>query len=429
MKKITKDAINIEEASFIVILILLIGLPLLKLTSYNLQISEKINDSFQLNHVWLLWLSIPFLFYFYLEGVVTKKIKINYIDIFIYFLIITAIISTVFAIDKYISIFGERRRQEGLLSILAYYLMFLNAKNIKSIEYKRILIKVFIAAGLVQVLYGILQVYTNFGFIKRYSQMPYMASGLSGNPNFLGSYMVMNTLIMITLYLLNDKKIYLFLASIFFIGICIASSTGPFLGFILAVLFLSIYYRKKIKLKNMIITLLLFIAIYEIVNISLMFVQENIFGNLIDDSYNIKKDLLLARRQLTNGDLGKIGSGRIEIWKNSIPLAKKYWTVGAGLDNFGIVYGVHDGIYYDKAHNVYLQLLITNGLDSLIAYLSLCAIICFKGLKIKENTDISLYIAFIGYSIQAFANISVIDVAPMFFIIFGMLAQLINESK
>ena len=42
---------------------------------------------------------------------------------------------------------------------------------------------------------------------------------------------------------------------------------------------------------------------------------------------------------------------------------------------------------------------------------------------------IALFIAFVGYSIQAFANISVIDVAPIFYIILGLLYTYVPKKN
>ncbi|MEG2379578.1 MAG: O-antigen ligase family protein, partial [Bacilli bacterium] len=141
---------------------------------------------------------------------------------------------------------------------------------------------------------------------------------------------------------------------------------------------------------------------------------------VVNPNYIIKEDIKNIIKDKKN-----IGNGRLEIWKNSIPLVKKYWLVGSGLDTFAKVYEQENNIIHDKAHNIYLQMLITNGFFSLFLYLSLLLIIFIKCLKFKDPLVISLFIAFIGYSIQGFANISVINVAPYFFIIMGLL----NEEK
>ena len=83
-------------------------------------------------------------------------------------------------------------------------------------------------------------------------------------------------------------------------------------------------------------------------------------------------------------------------------------------------------IFYDKAHNVYIQIGVTNGIFALAAYMLICLVVFLKGFKLKDNYSNSLFMAFVSYCILAFANISVIDVAPYFFIILGLL---MSEEK
>ena len=146
-----------------------------------------------------------------------------------------------------------------------------------------------------------------------------------------------------------------------------------------------------------------------------------------EENYLISEEIanIVANDIITNKENNNFGNGRIRLWKNLIPYAKEYLFVGAGIDNIGVIYK-DDWLNYDKAHNIYLQMLITDGVFALIFYCILCLTLFIKGLKLKSPFYIALYIAFIGYSIQAFANISVIDVAPYFYIIWGIL---ISETE
>ena len=83
-------------------------------------------------------------------------------------------------------------------------------------------------------------------------------------------------------------------------------------------------------------------------------------------------------------------------------------------------------VYFDKAHNGYIQIGVTNGLFPLLIYMFVCLIIFLKGFKLKDNYSNSLFMGFVSYCILIFANISAIDVAPYFFIILGLL---LSEEK
>ena len=90
-----------------------------------------------------------------------------------------------------------------------------------------------------------------------------------------------------------------------------------------------------------------------------------------------------------------------------------------------------DGKYfYDKVHNEYLQILITEGIFCLISYLVMYGIICIRGMKNSfKNKEIYLLLPVIGYLVQAFFNISVIEVAPIFFIALGLCCKDDNMLK
>lgn len=420
IKKI-KNSISIEKLIFISIMTILIGIPAICIYIYTcnkLHIYNVIN----INHAQILWWALPVLVILYVIDMILNERKVTIIDILMYLLIALGIISTIFAVDMKTSIFGEHARDEGLLSLVSYYFIFLNVKNISNKKYKDIIIKTIIILGLVNLTYAILQVYTNASFIIRF-QAPFKALGLCGHPNFFGSYMVTLAAFAFSMYMLERKNRYLVLSMLFFMGICLCASTGPLLSFILMAIFFVIYYRKQIKWKSLLKIASLLVIIYFFVAYSVTFVQNKLLNN-----NKIKSDYYVSS-MVSDFSSKNMGNGRVRIWEESLPLLKKYWPIGAGLDNFGKVYGVKDGVYYDKAHNIYLQTAITNGIFALIIYLTVIGYIFFKGLKIKDTKYISLLMAFVAYCIQAFANISVVEVAPTFFAITGLVLGKIQNDQ
>lgn len=415
-----------EKIKVTILAVIMISIPLGKLFAYILTLSNIINDPFIINHVCVLWFAIPVLLITYILDICFKKSKFNYIDILTIILIFLAFLSTIFAVVTKISIFGMTKRNEGLLSILSYYLIFLNAKNIKKIESKKFLIDIFLYIGLFQVLYSILQIYTNFGIVRRFS-IPYLAHGLCANPNFFASYMSMLVIFSSTLYIKNKNIKYLILGAIYNISLTLAQTSGVFLSVIICLIFIMIYFHKKEYIKRTLIVSLTLLIVFFITNFSSLYVQQKIFKNNIDPQYNIIKELEYTSSKLTNEKVDEsvirsLGNGRINIWMNLLPKVKNYWLVGAGLDNVAYIYPQWDSVNIDKAHNVYLQILITNGLPALIIYCGLLLIIFIKGFKLK-NDDVAIYMLFVVYSIQAFANISVIDVAPYFYLFLGLLTS------
>lgn len=402
---------NLDKVIYYLIISVIIGLPFFKFTAYNLYLTHVIEDSFDFNHVVFLWILLIPLIITYIYGIVSKKFKINYIDYIFYILIICGLISTIVASNINIAIVGEIDRNEGILSLLAYYFIALCIKNLNNKEYIKKIINIILIVGLFLVGYAIIQVYTNVGFVKHFS-VPYIASSLCGNPNFFGSYLVMLLCISINEFLLNKEYKYLIFSIIYFIGLVLAGSTGPFITFIIMTIFIIIKNFKRTKIKY-ILLLLIFIPTLFISNYFIKIVHNN-----IDQSYNIVDDI----SNIKDKNINQMTSGRLDLWKRSIPLVKKYYLLGAGIDNFGIVFEkVTKDIRFDKAHNVYLQILITNGIVPLLLVLALCFITFIKGFKIIDTMYLSIYFACIGYMIQAFSNISVIDVAPIFFVLLGLI--------
>ena len=125
------------------------------------------------------------------------------------------------------------------------------------------------------------------------------------------------------------------------------------------------------------------------------------------------------------------GSGRMYIWKNAVEKLKDVPITGYGIDNFGHIFDnklIRSGRVITKAHNDYLQKALCEGIISSLGFILL--IIFFKGVFSKLSPIYyGLFLAFIGYSVQAFFNISFINVAPIYFIIIGLLISILTSKS
>ena len=83
----------------------------------------------------------------------------------------------------------------------------------------------------------------------------------------------------------------------------------------------------------------------------------------------------VAEQVIEEGSLfgDRVGSSRMWIWKSTIALRPEYGLLGCGIEQLGLLclseYGVINGIYFDKAHNEYLNLWITEGIFAIGIYL------------------------------------------------------------
>jgi putative inorganic carbon (HCO3(-)) transporter len=130
------------------------------------------------------------------------------------------------------------------------------------------------------------------------------------------------------------------------------------------------------------------------------------------------------------------GSGRLKIWEITWHVIQDHPIFGTGPENLkSIVHSEHkkeiDEYYrvkrtsFDKAHNEFLHIAAVTGIPSLLVYLSILFFVFKENFKKIRQDKIHFIcaMALIGYLIQAFFNISVIAVAPVYWILLGFIAQ------
>lgn len=427
----------INKINFGLIIFAIIISPLWLLLAANF---ELVNLTVPFYYYEILYFLIPLEIVIYVYKIIKKEIKLNYYDIIVFLILILLMIVTNNSIDIDTSIWGAYKRNEGFLSILCYYLLFLNSKSLDEKQIN-IVIKTFFGVGIIQFVYCMLQVFFRFPGLQLFSLngVNYMAMGFQGNPNFLGSYCIMLLGLALMLYFVKSERKYFGLSIIYFINLILAQSTGPFFAFIILFIFMIVFMKIKgiIDWKKIGIVCASFILTFIIVSNGVELYCKKVFNDNIVSSYTIKGDILntLNLFGVSKGNneenitIEDYGSGRITIWKNALKVVPKYFWLGSGIDTFGYVYQKDSNVYYDKAHNEYLQILVTEGIFTLISYLSLLLLLFIDGVKSNNKLIWVLMMAFIGYALQAFLNISVNTVAPTFYIIMGMMAGLISQEK
>jgi len=360
------------------------------------------------------------------------KVRFDKIDVFLILLGIFGFISFVFAENKSVALYGYYLRYEGLLQLLYYYsLMYLSSLIYKE-KSKSFIINFILGFGFVNALICLIQVFDVLKFIPIIHRGTKHGMGLVTHFNFYGSYMVLCMGLSLGRFLYCLKRsswIYLFLFLVFYSSmlVCNTLSAVVGLGFICLVIF--IYFIYSLVKKNG-INIIKYVSVFVIsVLISLGVVMSGKTGLFKD----VKK-LSVETTEVAKGNFNdSYGTSRMFIWKNTLKIVPKYLLHGAGIDNLCFAFGDEMLFmespkaitYVDKVHNEYLQKLVCEGIFSCIIYISMLLIIFLSSVKMffKEKNYIvmSLLLAFFGYCVQAFFNISVIEVAPIFWIVCGLL--------
>lgn len=369
---------------------------------------------------------IVILIYLLIKKKKKEKYNLNIFDIFLFIFFVFTLISSILSINTETAFFGFNYRFEGFFQITYYFSLFLLSSFLNKDE-KKIICYTIITLGIFGVVYAHLQKFELFNIPIIYKNGKPWAFGFTSNPNFFGSIALL--LLSISLGLLfssNNKKekiINLVLISLFFSGLLISDTLSALLGLIVVLIYVLIYALKK-KETNKFIVIVIILTIISTIH--------SLVGStvLINDIIKTKDQTI----EIAKGNIkDNYGSNRIFIWKESIKVVPKNITYGVGVDNFYYAFGdkplMKKNKFYDKAHNEYLQILVCEGLYALISYLLFLGVILVKGIKnsFKDN-KLYLVIPVIGYMVQAFFNVSVIEVAPIFYICLGLCSNRIKEN-
>ena len=133
---------------------------------------------------------------------------------------------------------------------------------------------------------------------------------------------------------------------------------------------------------------------------------------------------------------GDFGNGRGDIWRAALSSVPHHWLTGIGLDNLAEAFreqpGWQPGMYVQsKGHCEYIHTLATQGVFALINYVALLIYAAVSSIKaiFNEKNDVKrslLWIffgVFVAYISQALISSSVMNVAPYFWLILGLVTS------
>ena len=353
--------------------------------------------------------------------------RIN-LTLLVYFILLC--VSILFAFDKSIAIQGRVFRNEGLITIIMYMLLFLAARSVKKIDVR--FINLALLSALIVSVYGILQ-YFGIDPIPRDAMRSLWATNVAfstiGNPNFLGSYIVLMIPLSIHSYLIEKRYFSLLVFISLFTCLLVTMTRGVWLGSLFSIfLYFSLLWLNRNKYQFSTSRVLILCVSMLIPIIIINFVSSN---ELFNRFFSIQSEIASL---VNNGDsANNIGSYRWFLWARVIKLIGQKPWFGYGIENMMIPFMnayrsditniLKMKIAFDKAHNEYLNIAVSSGIPSLIAYLSFVGLCLKTGIiRLKENpVHLALFASVIGYLIQATFNISVVSVAYVFWIFLGLL--------
>ena len=371
-------------------------------------------------------------------------------------LIVLELFSVMNSVDINMSIWGTPGRNEGILMLLSYYTFFYLARFLKSDRSKYILVNIFLGIGVIHCLYGLCQ-YFDIGEASGWVIDSYhaqkMISGVTGQFDFMASYTVMLSGLAAAMFYYSDKVwkklLFLCLLGLYLITLVLAKAMSGYLGvafmIVAFLLYIFITRNKHVQFeKNKFVSIGIVAALFLIVIAMVSIINkkmDNFIYNELSSVFNQLSELIKTR-QISD----EFGTWRGWAWKQCVRLIPQYWLTGVGVDSlvypFMYIFGQSPiGEIFDKAHNEYLQVAVTMGIPALITYLTFYFFVFKDNLQRLveivhhdrnwngEPLYFGLMLVVIGYLSQAFFNISVIDVAPFFWILLGLMSESMIEVQ
>ena len=378
--------------------------------------------------------------FMYIYQVIYEGYELDISDYGMFIFIAFTIFSTFTAYNLKIALNGFPYRYEGMFTLLFYSFLYLNCKLLKDRTTIKWYISLIISCVFLQFVTAILQ---DTGLFQKVIYLFKTGDivGLTENCNFLGSLVCMLSIISLGFFLFNKKKYYLIPFFVSYILLLMANSTGPFISFVFTLILVIIFaIVRKIKIwKRLIICLIPMLVLYPFVLHGNDRITPEIkstvhyFLNYFD--YQKEDELSKDNGEETSSTSSsvidtsnKLGNGRIRIWRNVFKSVKKRFWLGYGPDNLGLVYekSADDSAMADKAHNVYLHILVSSGIFALLGYLLWLVFIIIKGIKSRDLVVNILCFGVIAYSVQATFNINVSEVTPYFYLVSGFMMALLS---
>jgi O-antigen ligase/tetratricopeptide (TPR) repeat protein len=353
-------------------------------------------------------------------------------------LFLILVLSTIFSQDIRFSIFGSPARAGGILDFL-FYLIFAVILGIfiKGDDWEKLWNAAFIA-GAVASLLAIVQYFNLFKAV-------FVAYEGGGTPSFLGNstllaiYMLFLALFSFTLFSQakskNKKLVYFGLFLLFSFTILVTGSRASYLAIVISLFFFFLFYPKKFKTLKI-------AAVFIMVSAFLIILLFNLFPQQL-----AKNDILstISNRLSLKTVAKDLFGTRFSAWKITLEAVKDKPILGWGPENFYIGFEKHydptipdfRGLWWDRPHNVFLEMLASSGLFALMLYVAFWIVLLWQlqRFKRKQGDNRETYLAhglqaiFLGYLVVLFFNFDSFSTYLISFFFIGYAFYLLSGQE
>ena len=369
------------------------------------------------------------------------------------FMLVWGVISLINSYDMGISFYGYTGRGEGLLAIIFYCCFFVTATSIRRDKTFTTLIYGIIGTGLLNSVFGLIQVFT--GKISAYRMVSMeiqvnSASGLAQSPLFLAMLLALSlTASLMGFIFIKKKSVKLFCI----ISACIFSFTMMFTysfigicGIVFAIVsvVITIFVMKESKMKLLSVLSVILPSV-----LAVLLVQAELIGNINQYRLYDGRILWFADSYYRISASGDFNSDVVDIDSTSdvyyylnrktmniisahpltgtgpeqlvFPQLYTFGTAGENGEISDII--VENRGTFDKVYNEYLYTAGTRGIPSAIAFVFVLISVLFigwKNFRSKKNwQSLCIFILTVGGVLIFFIGCSNITFSPIFWAVAG----------
>ena len=376
------------------------------------------------------------------------------------FYFLTLLLSTFFGLDPYRSFFGNYERMWGFFSLAHFFLFFVVLVGMfKTKEEWTKLIKISLVVGALSVAFGVVQF---VGSLIMSGSAPRIMSTI-GNPAFFASYLFFVCFFAFLFYLRNAVQgsqeysrrfLYaaLSLVAVFAMlatatrGAAVGLASAFFAGAVLCVMFSKQRALKIVALSFVVLSLLggvLLVSYGSLFEKPQRITQEQFYDIERFDAPAVsgKSGSFLSR--IANISLYDVTvQTRLIAWKSALGGMRESSLLGVGPENFILAFNKQfdpafysyerSEVWFDHAHNIYIDMLVTHGWAGLLAYLLLFITAFYTIISLYRKGKLSTAHAFvfalffIAYAAQ---NVFLFDSFSAFLMFIVALAYLNSFSQ
>lgn len=418
----SKVSLVINNLIWIILNFLLFVTPLI--------FSRSTKEAFEFPKMFFVYFAGGLIIFLFLLRVIWIRQKFNFGSKFLLGFVGISFVSTIFSSHLYTSVWGYYSRfNDGLVSIVIFYGIYVAAVNTFSYEKLKKLFIPIALSGTIVSLYALIQ---HFQINTGTKQIVRIYSTL-GQANWLAAVLVMIIPIILSKYLTerNKRGVFWFVSGILVLsGIWVSYSISGLLALI-AVLVSFVCLNWELVKKNLykFSVLFVFFAFF-------MLSQPGIFTERVQDVFTQIKEIgyrhthVLAADEDTKINVSDSGSIRAGLAKGTwkiITENPKNFIIGTGLETFPYEFQKHRpaelnytsewDFILNKPHNYYLEIWAETGILGLLIYFG---IVC----ELLKSRDKVLVPAFVGFFVANLFGWPTVSTALLFWVYFAVI-----ESK